>query len=264
MRNVKNAKFEHTKCIICEADAPDLIYKGRGDQDFEVNVCICKNCGFAYLNPRWDKATYFSFYQKAYDKYWRAYTSPLAPEYNPSSYYPLYRRMLLLDEKIQPQHVLDVGTGSGKHLSYIMQQFPSAKYYTIEPSIRYKAEIEQRNIAFIANDVNAGWNKEFIKKFDFVIMRHVLEHFLEPDKVLIKIREAMATDGILYIAVPDALHIELLRNNLACVHPYIFSEISISNLLKKCGFEIIKLVNGDLCGHDELYLFAKQKVIGGG
>jgi SAM-dependent methyltransferase len=264
MRNFKSARFEHTKCIICDSDAPDLIYKGRGENDFEVNVCICKNCGFVYLNPRWDEATYFSFYQKTYDKYWRKYLSNIPAERDGSSYYPLYQRLLKTFPAFNPRNVLDVGCGNGKKLSYIMQRYPYAKYYALEPSAACKPEIEGRGITFIADDVNSEWDKNIENKFDFVVMRHTLEHFLIPEKVLAKVRKTMANDGILYIAVPDAGSVDVVSKvrlktiNFTVVHPYFFSEISLSNLLLKCGFSAIKVGDATASQTLELYMFANQ------
>ena len=58
------------------------------------------------------------------------------------------------------------------------------EYYIIEPSIEYKSRIEQKGIKFISNDIDSDWDKSFYGYFDFIIMRHVLEHFSRPDLVL--------------------------------------------------------------------------------
>ena len=259
MPEFKNAIYETPGCIICEMDEPDLIYSGQGECGFPVNICICKHCGFVYLNPRWNEETYFSFYQYAYDKYWRKNPSVLPPEKDVSSYYLLYQRLLNTFADFKPHNVLDIGSGNGRHLSYIMQQYPNAEYHAIESSASYKPEIEKRGIEFIVNDVNTDWDKSFEKKFDFVIMRHVLEHFLEPEKVLAKVQKTMTDDGILYIAVPDAMRNFILHNNFTVVHPYFFSDVSISNLLIKCGFEVKKMINAEYSGHTEMYLFAGKQ-----
>jgi len=258
LRTIKNAKFETIKCIICDANDAELIYRGMGENGFEVHECICKQCGFVYLNPRWDEDTYLQFYETTYDKYWRKNVPDIPPERNGTSYYLLYQRWMKYFPDFKPSYILDIGCGNGKKLAYIMQQF-DAKYFGIEPSIASKPDIVNKGIHFIANDVNSDWDEDLENKFDFIIMRRTLEHFLNPIKVLTKARNVISDNGLLYIAVPDALckSNTLIGHNFTIVHPYFFSEYSLNNLLQKCGFEIVKIVNGNKSVNNELFVFAK-------
>jgi CMP-N-acetylneuraminic acid synthetase len=43
MRNFKSAKFEHTKCIICDSDAPDLIKVGTATASQPSELYMCAN-----------------------------------------------------------------------------------------------------------------------------------------------------------------------------------------------------------------------------
>ena len=259
MKTIKNAEFENTNCIICGADETDLIYKGKGENGFKVNECICKQCGFVYLNPRWSEDTYFKFYQTIYDKYWRKYLANVPPERDGASYYLPYQRLIKYFPDFKPTYVLDIGSGNGKKLSYIIERFPEAQYFAIEPSIVYKTEIENRGIRFISNDVNSDWDKNVENKFDLIIMRHTLEHFLDPIRVLAKVKNSISDNGLLYIGVPDAQceKNRLIDHNFTIVHPYIFSENSISNLLQKCGFEVVEIGNGNKSANKDLFVFAK-------
>ncbi len=252
-------RYETTDCIICGSSGPDLIYDGKGQAGFTTNVCICKQCGFSFLNPRWDEETYFSFYENEYDKYYRSRPVTAAPEENKSSYHPIYLRYIEEFSSFDPANILDVGSGNGELLSYLIRKNPAANYHAIEPSLGCRTELESKGITFISNDVNSAWEHDFKGKFDLVIMRHVLEHFLDPVRVLKKIREAMTCTGVLYIAVPDAYNYAppLKTSFFRAVHPNYFTKDSLLNLLRLSGFKAIRIVEaGKGNRFQEMYVFA--------
>jgi SAM-dependent methyltransferase len=253
--------YESTGCIICGASDPAPVYSGKGQFGLRTNVCVCRRCGFSFLNPRWDERTYFAFYETGYDKYYRDKPVTAPAEKNLSSYYPIYVRYTGLFSTFEPRSVLDVGSGNGELLSYLMQQNPAAEYYAIEPSLSGKAGLESRGIRFISNDVNSDWEQDHKGKFDLVIMRHVLEHFLDPVAVLKKIREAMTDAGVLYIAVPDAYNYAppLRTSFFRVVHPYYFTKDSLLNLLQLAGFSPVTVVEaGKANNFQEMYAFAAK------
>jgi SAM-dependent methyltransferase len=59
----------------------------------------------------------------------------------------------------------------------------------------------------VANDINGDWDIQYKNTFDLVVLRHTLEHLLEPKKNLEQICQALTDNGYLYIEVPS------LRNN---------------------------------------------------
>jgi SAM-dependent methyltransferase len=252
--------YENTGCIICNSSDSDLIYSGKGQFGLPANVCVCKDCGFGFLNPRWNEETYFSFYVNVYDKYYRNKPISIPPEKNTSSYYPIYVRYIRNFSSFNPKNVLDIGSGNGELLSYLMQQNPAANYYAIESSLTCKEELKNRGIHFVSDDVNSDWEKSFDKKFDFVIMRHTLEHFLNPMRVLEKVRKALTDDSILYIAVPDSYNYPppLKTSYFRAVHPYYYTKESLINVLKISGFNVIKCVEASKENNNqEMYCFAK-------
>ena len=84
-------------------------------------------------------------------------------------------------------------------------------------------------------------------KFDVVAAWHVLEHLADPLKELSNIRNVLNPRGIFYFTTPniDSLQFRLLANKWEWLSPpahlYLFGTSSINNLLKKGGFEILKL-----------------------
>lgn len=84
-------------------------------------------------------------------------------------------------------------------------------------------------------------------KFDVVTAWHVLEHLADPLQELSDIRNVLNPRGIFSFTTPniDSLQFRLLANKWEWLSPpahlYLFGISSINNLLKKSGFEILKL-----------------------
>lgn len=254
-------QFEETSCAIC--DSKDLYtVTDKGQFGFTTNVCICKNCGMSFLNPRWNQATYLDFYTNHYDKYFRPdSTVEVDPKKAPGNYFPIMNRIKELHIPLKEGfNLLDVGSGDGSKVIQMANEFKHINYYAIEPSEAYRKRIEERGIHFVSTDVNSDWDKDYKDTFDIIIMRHVLEHMLNPVEVLKKLRAVLKETGVVYIAVPDSLNIKvnILTYFFRVVHTYYFTRISLTNTLRKAGFEVQVLKEGDRYHTHELYVFAKK------
>lgn len=255
------SEYERTHCLVCNGNdfSP---YSEKGQFGLPTHVVICRMCGFSYLNPRWTKERYDQFYTKEYDHYYR----PEIIGQNDVNYRysPVKKILARMDEraiKSSFSKVLDIGSGMGHALIYLKKNIAAEGVYeAIEPSENCKSYLEENGIAYLSNDVYAGWDKGKESSYDFVIMRHVLEHFHQPLEVLKKARAVLADNGILYIGVPDAFHpTRPLRSHFfRIVHISYFSKISISNLLKKAGLEVIAIAEGDQHEKNEIFVFCKK------
>ena len=254
--------FEKTNCLVCSSD-DYFPYSTKGQFGIETNVVICKNCGFSYLNPRWTKARYHTFYTKEYDTYYR-------PEVIGTNYkYDPYRTIKgivsrsngVFDFKTENLAVLDIGTGMGDSLIYLKNEInKTASYFAIESSDYCVTHLQKNGITVITNDVDENWQNANKEKFDAVIMRHVLEHFLNPAEVLRKVKEVLKPNGVLYLAVPDAKNPTkpLLAHYFRVVHVNYFSKLSLTNLFSLTGFNPIKIIEGDEYERKEVFAFCKK------
>jgi 2-polyprenyl-3-methyl-5-hydroxy-6-metoxy-1,4-benzoquinol methylase len=81
---------------------------------------------------------------------------------------------------------------------------------------------------------------------DIVVMFHVIEHLLDPNFEIAKIRDILKKDGLLVIETPNinSLPFKLLRKKWRQFipdHYWFFSEKTISSLLEKHGFKILQI-----------------------
>lgn len=258
-------EFENVICAVCGSDDTTQI-SVNGQFGLPANVCVCNQCGLSYLNPRWTKERYSHFYAKEYDKYYRKQVidddgsrfNPDEHEKNPYGYYPVYLR--IKENMSSVKNILDLGAGNGDNIRYLMAKMPEVNAYAIESSEKCVDTLTRNNVTVIGQDIDASWEDQLSDKMDLVIMRHVFEHMLDPVAALRKIKKSLRSDGLLYIAVPNAMKIldPMYDNFLRVVHTYYYSPLSITNLLHMGGFEVVELVEGDEHNQREMWVLARS------
>ncbi|NOQ75665.1 MAG: methyltransferase domain-containing protein [Crocinitomix sp.] len=253
-----NYKLETIQCNICGADDTHKV-TDKGQHSLPLNVVLCKACGLGYLNPRWDADGYLDFYKNQYDNYYRPdikKEKKVSTKENPILSRLKERNLLGTDVK----HILDIGSGAGDNLLDLGKAFPEAKLNAIEPSQESQVILKKNGIQVLSDDVNSNWDEALTDKFGVIIMRHVLEHFLDPLLALKRIRETLSDTGILYIAVPNNLNpIQSLEKSwFRVVHTYYFNKYSLANILRLAGLEEIEIVEGDRHNNGEVFLMARR------
>ena len=107
--------------------------------------------------------------------------------------------------------MLEIGAGMGGILSGMREVEPHATVKGIDLGSEY---IEQGKIRGIQLEVGNSASEAMInpKKYDLIILSHVLEHFLDLDSELNNISLLLKEDGIVYIEVPGLLKIHETPN----------------------------------------------------
>jgi len=239
--DITNSIFEVIKCPLCKNDKYEII-TSRGQYEIPLNVSICPRCGLVYLNPRWKKEVYNQFYKKEYDKYYRNYIFA----YNKTNYTEqeiIFRRVInFIPKKIN--NILEIGAGTGKNLIYLLNIFRNSHAYAIEMSERCLNILKfSSSINVLSNDVDSCWQKKFNKKFELIIMRHVLEHLLDPISVLKKVYASLNVNGIAYISVPNMMKPKrtLEKYWFRVVHTFYFSKYTLLEMMIKSGLKPMEL-----------------------
>ncbi|NKB25538.1 MAG: methyltransferase domain-containing protein [Kiritimatiellae bacterium] len=199
--------FENVPCVLCGQENSQLL-ETKGRDGLSTYVSICLNDGLVYLNPRWPKERYASFYKEAYYRCHRP--EALGAKTEKLRYGPVKEMWDRLSEfnGIQPINaVLDIGAGMGWSLDFIRERTSSSVLLAaIEPSAQCAQHLANHlNIKVLSNDVDSEWHYAEEGKYDLIIMRHVLEHFPNPVEALKKVRYALKEKGIVYMAVPNMM-----------------------------------------------------------
>ncbi|OCL27627.1 hypothetical protein U472_03490 [Orenia metallireducens] len=243
-----NEEFEKVPCLICGIFESDLLFssnKGENkDNHVSLYVSICPECGLVYLNPRWKKDKYLEFYSTQYDDYYRNAIFKNGTEKMRYTITELVWKRISNYVTDKVGSVLDIGCGMGWFLKYIHELDSNVSITGIETS-DYCVDNLINNVGarVLSQDIDSDWHIGNKGKFDLIIMRHVLEHFLNPIKVLEKVNHVLAEDGILYIAVPDMMNPKgsLYNYWFRVVHAYYFSKTTLIKVLDIADFRPIKI-----------------------
>lgn len=150
---------------------------------------------------------------------------------------------LIIEPKEQPLNILEIGCGCGALLGYIKGIYPNTKTYGVEliPDV---AEIAVHMGEVLCGDIEKmelPWEEGY---FDYIIMGDVLEHLMNPEDVLKKLRRYLKTGGHIIVSMPNVKHYSVLLPLLRWdVFPYSDSGILDRTHVKMyTGTEIQKLI----------------------
>lgn len=205
--------------------------------------------GLVMLNPRWTAETYNAFYSKHYDEF---YDLAIKPDYGKEG---IVRNMKEVWDRVigncdmeqqSIKNVLDAGSGPGYGLEYIKNFDSQIEIFGIEASIEAR-EILQDEVGatVVDSDIDGDWSKEYQGKMDLIILRHVVEHMLDPIASLHNLRNTLSQDGYLYIAVPDMMNPRVVLRDyddwweywFRSVHPYYYCKETLFTTLAMAGLE---------------------------
>lgn len=151
-----------------------------------------------------------------------------------------YAAQLLGSLRAGQRRALDIGSGYGFFTQAALNQ--GFKVVAVNPAISENQIFKQLNgfdpIPQFFEEIDFG-----PEKFDLVILSQILEHLLNPQQVLARIRRLLKQDGILFIAVPnvDALLIKILKSKSSFLglpeHIIHFSKKGLEAILETSGFE---------------------------
>ena len=222
----------------------------------EYRVVCCSMCGFVFQNPIYDAEHYHSLPCHYPEDYF-------LHSFNRANYiYDFFKEYIKHDLKVD---VLDIGAGKCEPLKYILNRFSGHHAYkdsnsyrgtaiTLEPKEEiYMADKWNMDIHFFDFENTTKVN-DFINnnknKFDFIIMSHALEHFINPYRVIANVKKLLASNGILYIEVPSLYFTEYkIKSAWTPEHISYFTQQSLFTLMKQWGFNNIKLLDSMVWGN---------------
>jgi len=235
-------RFEVSICPVCiSRDFEQLAEKDR--YGLPHGVVICKGCGLIRQNPRMDQSSQETFYREDYRRLYSGIRESYA-----DIFYEQYVRGRKIYEYLEncssvqiSGKILEVGSGPGGILAYFRERGHKVFGYDIDTAaITYGRS--GKGLSLSAGETGAisyPWNP------DMVIYSHVLEHLENPIEELITIKQYLNESSLVYIEVPGVKNLigtygrDFLLQ-LQNAHTYYFTLATLSNVLKKAGFRVIK------------------------
>ncbi len=235
------------------------IYLMEGD----FKIVKCSNCSLVYLlNIPDESEIYEDYYKIEFAK----------EDYSQKSRFPHLSEIYTINEQRLPylkkiksnSSILDIGCGTGLFLH-------TAEKHGYNVS---GIDVSQTALAFAKESFKLNVSDEKVedlisqnKKYDFVTLWHVLEHFANPKEELSKIKQLLNPDGILLIEVPNlnSLKFKLAKNkwkggNHPLYHRSFFTADTLKKTLELAGFNKSERlqISYDIPGKSAMYNKSKD------
>ncbi|MEW6169993.1 MAG: class I SAM-dependent methyltransferase [Candidatus Omnitrophota bacterium] len=145
-----------------------------------------------------------------------------------------YRPLTEILPKDRPFMLLDIGCAMGDGLNLLKTYFPKAQFSgaDISPVGIEKARSKTTDVDYFVLDIRTGVPP---KKYDFIILIHVLEHLNDPFAVVDKCLKFI--NDSLIICTPYIEKFDNPRLYLSGEHRYLFNEHSF----EKYNYEILRI-----------------------
>ena len=171
-----------------------------------------------------------------------------------------YKLSLEIKKKIKPNKILEIGSNDGA----LIKNFSKKVAIGVEPCNNL-AKITSKN-GFVT--YNKYWNynlakklKKKHKKIDLIYSANTLTHISNLNDVFKSIYHVLSDNGVLIIEDPSLL--ECIKKNsydqFYNEHIYLFSTISVKNLLNKFNLEIFDIKNLSTHGGSLRYYIKKKR-----
>lgn len=223
------------KCYLCESTKAEIVESGiRYDPTGEV--WKCQTCGLVFLWPIPTEKELSDYYSSQYRK---DSGNKSVNERFEKNRWEAEERVKRLDLS-NIHSILEIGSGSGAFLQ-VVRGANTVFLEGIEPDEGSRKWINENLNIPIYQSI---WNV-LGKKYDLIVMFHVLEHLREPIKFLISLRNILNPDGKIVIEVPNVRDIMLyLRPYRKAYffqksHLYYFNKDTLSQICEKAGFSSI-------------------------
>ncbi len=267
-------------CPVCKSSAVEEVAvfdkKPDDENDFAIDpyhrsLKCCQSCGHLFNIHDYDVESFYSghYAQSVYSDEMQAKFEKIInlPEDKSDNKARVQRvQALLTDSGIQRDNeetkVLDIGSGLCVFLHELSRQ-TSWQCTALDPDKNQAAHARDVcKVEAVTTDVMEYAPQ---KRYDFVSLNKVLEHFEYPEKLLEKMRSFLPKDepGYVYIEVPDgeyAARESYEREEFFIEHFHAFSFKSLFMIMMKSGYEPLQLSRiREPSGKYTLYCFAAAK-----
>ncbi|HYA12759.1 MAG TPA: class I SAM-dependent methyltransferase [Syntrophales bacterium] len=227
------------RCNLCGHDDSVVISRLGVPFYLPVRNVVCKRCGLVYRDPIPGPQQLADFYYN-YRKKTINLEEP-TPEYEEYARRMAYYHYSFFREYCRPgMAILDIGCGAGTLLSHAVQDHLIAYGVNPDPGFgNYGLKHYGLKEVQICLFEQASFPSAM---FDIITCNHVFEHLVDPTAALMRIRKYLKTNGLIYFSIPNVLSPHgQLEYNFFWEHITNFSPTTITLLLKKMGFKIIKI-----------------------
>lgn len=198
-----------------------------------LDIVLCQTCGFIFNAD----------FNQELVKYNQNYQAEIGQS---AVYKEFLNHVVELVHNAKPlKHgtILEIGCGSGNFLRLLQQRYGSqVSLLGVDPSVQ---EHTENKIKFCAQEFNKDFIKDQAQDIDLIVSRHMIEHIVDPFKLLCECAESLSNDGILYLETPrlDWILEHKAFFDFGYEHCSYFSDSFMLKLLDAANLQIVSVEN---------------------
>jgi 2-polyprenyl-3-methyl-5-hydroxy-6-metoxy-1,4-benzoquinol methylase len=156
--------------------------------------------------------------------------------------------LIAMASGIKPGYVLDCGCGAGDNARILQALGWTVMGITISAQEQKQAAAYCSEVHLL--DLNCGIPDTFERKYDLVLLSHVLEHLVHPDVLLRSVLNVLNSSGQIAVALPNVLVYSqrfrfligqfdyALTGLMDETHVHFYTFSTGADLLRKNGYEV--------------------------
>ena len=228
-------------CKICLSPRQNLQFKNIGDYEYgtyrAVDYYRCEDCGLIYQDPLPEPENIASFYPRNYRNL-QSLDQGLFALLKHLQFQAQARRLIPSSEAADIK-ILELGFGNGLLLRSL-SKLGFKNLFGADLSNRASQELQELRIKI--KDINVEEEFPFEENFDYIIMNNVVEHFLDPWKVLKTCKEHLNPGAKLVMITPNTGSLDLAifgkfwAGFHAPRHTFLFNPKNLRQLAQDLGF----------------------------
>jgi 2-polyprenyl-3-methyl-5-hydroxy-6-metoxy-1,4-benzoquinol methylase len=150
--------------------------------------------------------------------------------------------------------ILDIGCSEGDFLMAIKDKFPKTEAWGLDPFADPLEETKLKLKKFIKSNIEDAIPDLPEQYFDIIFMNDVIEHLVNPEDVLLKIKSKLSPNGFLITSIPNIRYIRNLKHMLwnkdfeyedfgirDKTHLRFYTQKSIIKMFNRLNFDIIEM-----------------------
>lgn len=204
MFHVKHPKMQELikNCPVCNASEfhPFLEVTDHFLSGELFTIVDCTSCGFKFINPRPDENDITGYYQSVdYISHDASKNDLVSKVYRLARHFSLNMKLRVVMKYSRKGTILDIGCGTGEFLEFCRKNgFSVTGMEPGEKAANYAATVNKIPVVPRIGDLT---NRRGF--FETITLWHVLEHIHRLPETIDIIRELLAENGTLVVAVPN-------------------------------------------------------------
>ncbi len=218
-----------------------IICKDHTVSHEDFAIVRCDDCDFLFTNPRPSSETIDSYYESEdYVSHQNKSNNLINLVYRFARKFTLTKKLKLINSfNSTGKQLLDIGCGTGHFISYCKTNGWQVEGVEPNETARNNASSKGIRVAEHLSELQSN-------TYDVITMWHVLEHIPTINEYLKTINSLLNKNGKFIVAVPnvDSYDADHYKSHWAAYdvprHLYHFSQKTMSKMMKKHGFKVIK------------------------